>query len=70
MLDDFDVDLAKGQATHRPTGHAYMFRPTQPIDLVAVTRIRPGKVLDPSPAELAGQAVEAIKWAMREAKKK
>ena len=43
MIDDFDVDIAKGQATHRPTGHVYTFHPTQPIDLVAVTLIRPGK---------------------------
>jgi hypothetical protein len=55
MIDDVDVDIAKRQATHRPTGHVYTLHPTQPIDLVAVTLIRPGKVLDPSPAELAGR---------------
>ena len=67
MLDDFDVDIARGQAMHRPTRHVFHFRPSQPVDAVEIIVWRENREVDRSPLEIIREAREAIRRAMRHA---
>ena len=67
MLDDFDIDIARGHATHRPTRHVFHFRPTQPIDNVEIAVWRANAAAEKPPLEIIREASEAIRRAMRHA---
>jgi hypothetical protein len=71
MVDDFDVDIARGQALHRPTRHVFLFRPSQPVDAVEVAGWRENREATQanakSPLEIIREATEAIRLAMRHA---
>jgi hypothetical protein len=67
MLNEFDVDISRGQAIHRPTKHVFGFRPGQPVDEVKITIWRENREIDRSPLEIIHNAREAIRLAMRHA---
>ena len=59
------VDIATGQAHHQPTGHVFMFNGKLAAKDVAITLIRSNPKGDPSPEELADEALRAIQRALR-----
>jgi hypothetical protein len=67
MIDEFDVDISRGQAIHRPTKHVVCFRPSKPVDEVEITVWRANREIDRSPLEILQNASEAIRLAMRHA---
>jgi hypothetical protein len=67
VIEDFDVDIARGQAMHRRTRHVFHFRPSQPVDAVEIIGWRENPAVDRSPLEIIREAREAIRRAMRHA---
>ena len=67
MLDEFEIDISRGQALHRPTRHVFLFRPSRPVDAVEVAGWRENREVKRSPLEIVRAAREAIHRAMRHA---
>jgi len=67
MDDEFDIDIARGQAMHRPTRHIFHFRPSEPVDKVEIVVWRANPSVEKSPLEIIRDATEAIRRAMRHA---
>ena len=67
MLEEFDVDIARGLAMHKPTRHIFHFRPTKPVDAVEIIVWRENREVERSPLEIIREAREAIRRAMRHA---
>ena len=67
MLDEFDVDIARGLAMHKPTRHVFHFRPSKPVDAVEIIVWRENPGVDRSTLEIIREAKEAIRRAMRHA---
>jgi len=67
MLDEFDVDIARGLAMHKPTRHLFHFRPSKPVDAVEIIVWRENREVDRSPLDIIREARDAIRRAMRHA---
>ena len=67
MDDEFDVDIARGQAVHRPTRHVFHFRPSGPVDKIEAMVWHANPSVEKTPLEIIRDATAAIRRAMRHA---